>query len=138
MAANCPDLSTHNGMKTEIALTVSLEALQNAVDGTVLPGGARLTVLEARRIACDAHVLPAVTGGDSQPLDVAVPGCVVPAHIRRALVSRDQGCAFPSCDRPASICHSHHIRGRLKGGPTQLNNLVLLCGQQHCARETGW
>ncbi|MET0135874.1 MAG: DUF222 domain-containing protein [Kibdelosporangium sp.] len=131
LAANCPDLPTHNGMKTEIAITVALETLQKAVDETVLPGETRLTVRDARRIACDAHVLPAVLGGESQPLDVAVPAYVVPAHIRRGLVLRDRGCAFPSCDRPASVCHSHHIRSWLKGGPTQLNNLVLLCGQHH-------
>ncbi|MET0131980.1 MAG: DUF222 domain-containing protein [Kibdelosporangium sp.] len=131
LAGNCPDLPTHNGMKTEIAITVSLETLQNAVDETILPGGTGLTAREARRIACDAHVLPAVLGGDSQPLDVAVAAYVVPAHIRRGLVLRDRGCAFPSCDRPASAGHSHHIRSWLKGGPTQLNNLVLLCGHHH-------
>ncbi|ONI73003.1 hypothetical protein ALI144C_44405 [Actinosynnema sp. ALI-1.44] len=129
-AANCPDSSTHNGYKTEVAFTISMDELTRSVDGRVLPG-TRLTAGEARRIACDAHVLPAVMGGESKPLDVAVPAYVVPAHIRRGLVLRDRGCAFPACDRPASVCHSHHVRSWLKGGPTALGNLVLLCGTHH-------
>jgi hypothetical protein len=84
----------------------------------VLPGGGQLTAGEARRLACDSHVLPAVMNGNSKPVDVAVPAYVVPAHIGRALVLRDGGCTFPSCDRPASTSDSHHIREWLRGGPT--------------------
>jgi hypothetical protein len=131
MAGNCPDLPTHNGVKTEIALTVSWETLRDALDDVVLPGGGQLTAGEARRLACDSHILPAVMNGNSKPVDVAVPAYVVPAHIRRALVLRDGGCTFPACDRPASASDSYHIREWLRGGPTQLDNLVLLCGQHH-------
>jgi hypothetical protein len=109
LAANCPDLPTQNGLRTEVAFTVSLETLQNALDDAVLPGESYLAARDARRLACDAHVLPAVMGGASKPLDIAVPAYVVPAHIRRGLILRDQGCAFPSCDRPTSVCDAHHI-----------------------------
>nr|WP_052478532.1 HNH endonuclease signature motif containing protein [Kibdelosporangium sp. MJ126-NF4]CEL18800.1 putative HNH endonuclease domain protein [Kibdelosporangium sp. MJ126-NF4]CTQ96347.1 putative HNH endonuclease domain protein [Kibdelosporangium sp. MJ126-NF4] len=129
-AANCPDLPAHNGYKTEVAFTIPLHELTQSLDDHVLPGTS-LSAREARRIACDAHILPAVMGGESQPLDVAVPAYVVPAHIRRGLVLRDRGCAFPACDRPASVCHSHHIKSWLQGGPTALGNLVLLCGTHH-------
>jgi uncharacterized protein DUF222/HNH endonuclease len=131
MAANCPELPTHNGLKAEMTLTVSLDFLHNALDDALLPGQSYLTARDARLAACDAHILPAVMDGDSKPLDIAVPAYVVPAHIRRALVLRDKGCAFPACDRPASVCDSHHIYSWLKGGPTQLVNLVLLCPQHH-------
>jgi hypothetical protein len=130
LAANCPDLPTHNRLKTEIAVTITMDALQHALDEVVLPG-TQLTAGEARRLACDAHILPVVMDGESKPLDVAFPAYVVPAHIRRALVLRDRGCTFPSCDRPASTTHSHHIREWSKGGPTKLDNLVLLCSSHH-------
>nr|WP_198151579.1 HNH endonuclease signature motif containing protein [Kibdelosporangium sp. MJ126-NF4] len=129
-AANCPDLTTTNGFKTEVAFTISMDELMRSVEDRVLPG-TRLTAGEARRIACDAHVLPAVMDGESRPLDVAVPAYVVPAHIRRGLVLRDRGCTFPGCDRPASVCHSHHVQSWLRGGPTALGNLTLLCGVHH-------
>jgi hypothetical protein len=70
-------------------------------------------------------------GGPSKPLDIAVPEYVVPAHIRRALVLRDRGCVFPGCAKPASVCHSHHVKSWLEGGQTELGNLVLLCGHHH-------
>jgi hypothetical protein len=131
MAANCPDLPVHNGVKTEVAFTISLEELQRALDGVVLAGESYLNARDARRIACDCHVLPAVMGGTSKPLDVAVPSYVVPAHMRRALVLRDRGCTFPSCDRPASVCDAHHVWHWLGGGPTAMENLVLLCQSHH-------
>jgi hypothetical protein len=132
MAANCPDLPTQNGLKTEIALIVDIDKLRNDTEDLVLPGQTGLTVREMRRLACDSHILPAVMDGDSKPLDVAVPAYVVPAHIRRGLVLRDRGCAFPGCERPASATDSHHIRSWIiHNGPTQLDNLVLLCGAHH-------
>jgi hypothetical protein len=132
MAANCPELSTRNGYKTEIALTVSMETLEQAKADSILNlGDTSMTARDIRRILCDAHVLPAVMGGESKPLDVAVPSYVVPAHIRRGVVLRDKGCAFPGCERPASACDSHHIREWLQGGPTQIDNLVLLCPHHH-------
>jgi hypothetical protein len=133
LAANCPDLPTHNGLKADVALTVSMETLEKAKDDAILNlGNTKLSVGEIRRILCDARILPAVMGGDSKPLDVAVPAHVVPAHIRRGLVLRDRGCTFPGCEKPASISDSHHIRSWIKqNGPTQLENLVLLCGEHH-------
>jgi hypothetical protein len=130
-ASNCPDLPTHNGLKTEMALIVDVETLETKLQDAVLPGQTYLTARDARLLACDAHVLPAVMGGDSKPLDVTVPAYVVPAHIRRGLVLRDRGCAFPGCAKPGSACDSHHIRQWLRGGPTQLDNLVLLCSHHH-------
>ncbi|MGH3490580.1 MAG: HNH endonuclease [Actinopolymorphaceae bacterium] len=50
---------------------------------------------------------------------------------RRLLELRDQGCAFPGCDRPPSWCDGHHTRSWLQGGPTTPGNGVLLCGYHH-------
>jgi hypothetical protein len=130
-ASNCPDLPDHNGFKTEMALIVDIEALETKLQDAVLPGHTKLTARDARRLACDAHVLPAVMSGDSKPLDIASPGYVVPAHMRRGLVLRDRGCAFPGCAKPASACDSHHILEWLRGGLTELGNLVLLCSHHH-------
>ena len=50
---------------------------------------------------------------------------------RRALAARDGGCAFPDCTRPAAWCQTHHVTAWVDGGPTDLPNLVLLCGFHH-------
>ncbi|MGC0143744.1 HNH endonuclease signature motif containing protein [Pseudactinotalea sp. Z1732] len=52
------------------------------------------------------------------------------ADLMRALWARDQGCRFPACDRRRHI-HAHHVQHWAHGGPTELDNLVLLCGQHH-------
>ncbi|TCO62436.1 HNH endonuclease signature motif containing protein [Actinocrispum wychmicini] len=131
MAANCPDLPAHNGARTEIAVTLSFEHLKRALDDMVLPGDQQLTAREARLLACDGHILPAVLDGDSKPLDVAVPAYATPAHIRRGLYLRDKGCAFPACDRPGSVCDSHHVAHWAQGGPTEMDNMALLCPHHH-------
>ncbi len=56
----------------------------------------------------------------------------VPTGIRRALVLRDRGCAFPGRDRPASWCDAHHLRHWADGGPTSLGNLA------RCRADPRW
>lgn len=55
----------------------------------------------------------------------------VPAAIRRAVVLRDGGCAFPGCSVPARWCDIHHIVHWVDHGPTSLENCVVLCGRHH-------
>jgi hypothetical protein len=44
---------------------------------------------------------------------------------------RDSHCRFPGCDRPPSWCDAHHVRHWADGGPTSLDNLLLLCRRHH-------
>jgi len=101
------------------------------VGHAVLDGVGVIDAASARRIACDAKVIPAVLGSRSEPLDMGRASYTVPTALRRALVLRDGGCAFPGCDRSHRWCHGHHIRHWADDGPTQLDNLVLLCGTHH-------
>jgi hypothetical protein len=64
-------------------------------------------------------------------LDVGRAAYTVPQPMRRALIARDQGCAFPGCDRPSNWCEAHHIVHWADGGPTTLTNLALLCDSHH-------
>ena len=106
---------------------------------TVLDTGERLTPEQARRIACDAGIIPVVLDGDGQPLDVGRTKRLVTAALHRALTIRDGGCAFPGCDRPARWCQVHHIRHWADGGDTSLANTTLLCGHHHGAvHHDGW
>jgi hypothetical protein len=89
-----------------------------------------------RRLACDAAIRRVVTAGASEPLDVGRRTAVVPAAIRAALVVRDRRCRFPGCDRPQAWCDAHHVRHWADGGPTSLDNLVLLCRRHHRAVHT--
>lgn len=56
---------------------------------------------------------------------------VVLAPLRRAVAIRDSHCRFPRCDRPHGWCDAHHVMHWADGGPTALQNLVLLCRPHH-------
>jgi hypothetical protein len=94
----------------------------------------------AARLQVAARLLPPTLGGaPTQPLEVGRATRVVNAAQRAALVVRDRGCAFPSCDRPPGWCEAHHLVHWLHGGPTDLPNLALLCRAHHRAvHEGGW
>jgi hypothetical protein len=58
---------------------------------------------------------------------------------RRALARRDRHCRFPGCERPVRWTDAHHIVHWTRGGPTDLDNLVLLCRRHHrMCHEGGW
>jgi hypothetical protein len=98
------------------------------------PGG-----LAGRLRAAVALLPPALGGAPSRPLDLGRSARVVSATQRNALALRDGGCVVPGCDRPLAWCEAHHLRHWLSGGPTDLANLVLLCGAHHRAvHEGGW
>jgi uncharacterized protein DUF222/HNH endonuclease len=78
------------------------------------------------------------TRSASLPLDVGAATDEVPPHLRRAVIKRDRHCAFPGCDRRPVRCQVHHIIPRSAGGPTRLDNLLLLCGFHHLIAIHRW
>jgi hypothetical protein len=56
---------------------------------------------------------------------------------RRALAARDGGCVWPQCTAPPSWCHGHHVEFWENGGPTDIDNGVLLCSYHHHLLHTG-
>lgn len=131
LAADSGGLPSEAGEKPHLLVTVPLQTLRDGVGSALLDGGGLLDAASARRIACDCKLIPTVLGSKSEPLDIGRVSYTVPVAIRRALIVRDGGCAFPGCDRPHRWCHGHHIRAWADGGPTDLSNLVLLCGFHH-------
>jgi hypothetical protein len=87
-----------------------------------------------------ARLLPPILGGaPAQPLEVGRTTRVVQPAQRTALAVRDGGCVFPGCDRPLAWCEAHHIQHWLDGGPTDLDNLALVCRAHHrVVHEGGW
>ncbi|RZT82144.1 uncharacterized protein DUF222 [Micromonospora violae] len=131
LALRTGQLPDNGGDRPQLVVTASLDELVNGLRAGTLESGTRLTPGAVRRLACDAGVLPAVLGGNSQVLDVGRQRRLFTGPLRRALVLRDGGCAFPGCDRPPRWCDGHHIRHWADGGVTALGNAVLLCGYHH-------
>ncbi|MGZ8802036.1 MAG: DUF222 domain-containing protein, partial [Mycobacterium sp.] len=57
-------------------------------------------------------------------------------RLRRALEHRDRCCVVPGCGATRGL-HAHHIRHWEDGGPTELDNLVLVCPHHHRAHHRG-
>ncbi|MFG1914449.1 DUF222 domain-containing protein [Micromonospora sp. NPDC048898] len=125
------DLPEHGGDPAQIVITTSYDELTRHLGAGTLDTDLHLTPDTVRRLACDAAILPAVLGSTSQPLDLGRQRRLITGPLRRALVLRDRGCAFPGCDRPPRWCDAHHIHHWADGGTTSLANAVLLCGHHH-------
>jgi hypothetical protein len=121
LVLNTGELPDNGGERPQINVTVRFEDLRDQVGVATLDTGQRLTAAQARRLACDAHLLPAVLGTQGQVLDVGQSRRLITGALRRALVLRDGGCAFPDCDRPPRWAEGHHIRSWANGGPTSLD-----------------
>ncbi|MEV0272699.1 DUF222 domain-containing protein [Hamadaea sp. NPDC050747] len=128
---NAAELPDNGGEKPHLTVTLPWDALQAKVGAGLLDTGDLLTPETVRRLACDAMIIPAVLGGDGQILDIGRARRLIDGPLRRALVLRDKGCAFPGCDRPPQWCHGHHLKAWADGGNTCLANSVLLCGFHH-------
>jgi hypothetical protein len=103
-------------------------------DGTSvgwLPWMGPLSRNTSRQLACDCVLTAIVMDENGNPLNLARTARTVTAKQRKALTARDQGCAFPGCGKPAAWTEGHHIWHWGDGGPTDMNNLVLLCGFHH-------
>lgn len=134
-------LPMRDGQRPHVQVTASLETLLG------LPGSPAadmefslpISAKQVERIACDCSITRILLGADSTVIDVGRSKRVVTPAQRKALAARDQHCAWPGCDRAASFTTAHHLVHRIRGGPTDLPNLALLCYRHHLmAHEGGW
>jgi hypothetical protein len=85
----------------------------------------------SRRLACDASKVVMTHAADGAVLDVGRKTRTIPPALRRALTARGRRCRFPGCE--SKLCDAHHVQHWADGGPTRLDNLVLLCRRHHRA-----
>ena len=125
------------GDRFQVMVHLDQEALgsDGALAGT-LEDGTRVSAEALRRVACDCGLV--TVGGNGEALNIGRRARSVPPAIRRALMLRDRGCAFPGCTH-ARFLHGHHVKHWLHGGETSLGNLVMLCTfHHHLVHEGGW
>jgi hypothetical protein len=104
LAERCPD---------------TLEGLFDSQDAAPTAAN-RVAALAA--LMFDGPRIPLAVGRTSRTATVAQ---------RRALAARDGGCIIPGCAVPAESCKSHHVQDWAAGGPSDIDNLVLLCWAHH-------
>lgn len=131
-------LPIHGGDATTVIVTIPFESLLADLAAADLLGagtdpcaGESITASQARRFACNARIIPAVLGGESEVLDLGRAQRLFTAAQRRALLLRDRTCRAEGCDIPGTWSEAHHWVAWLAGGATDLVNGVLLCSHHH-------
>jgi hypothetical protein len=78
---------------------------------------------------CQLHVILRDANGTPERFGRMI--YTVPRTLFRQVAARDGGCRFPGCNRPVRYTDAHHIHHWQHGGPTDYDNLLLLCRRHH-------
>ena len=126
------DLPLVGGRRPEVIVHVDAELLAHATDVGIcqVEGGPTIPVETARRLCCDAVIRPLIRLADGRVLDFGRSRRTPTRRQRRSLQVRDGGCVFPGC-RAQDFVDAHHLWHWIKGGPTDMANLALLCRRHH-------
>jgi hypothetical protein len=119
--------------RREVVVHVDADVLADdaAAGRAHLEGGPALHASQVRRMLCEAALVVMLERG-REVLAHGRRQRLATRSQRRALLRRDGGCARPGCpERRIERLHAHHMRHWLHGGPTDLDNLVLLCDADH-------
>lgn len=136
-----PDgLPVHGGDATTVIVTIGLDDLRSRLAAGHVIGHdlERISAGHARRLACNAELIPAVLGTKSEILDLGRSARLFSRAQRKALRLRDTRCRAEACDIPAAWTEAHHKDPWARGGPTDLDNGISLCSFHHhrCHDET--
>ncbi|OBB35503.1 hypothetical protein A5763_07420, partial [Mycolicibacterium fortuitum] len=97
--------------------------------------GPVLTEDDRRYLLCDA-TCEVWFERQGQPVGVGRSTRTISRRLRRALEHRDRCCVVPGCGATRGL-HAHHIVHWEDGGPTDLDNLVLVCPYHHRLHHRG-
>jgi hypothetical protein len=141
LADSLVEILTHgDNHQVQLQVTSSIETLLNltGAPGADMEFSLPVSSKTVERWACDCSVTR-VLMQDSLVIDVGRTKRVISPPMKRALRARDGHCVWPGCERPASWSAGHHVMHWIHGGPTDLENLVLLCFRHHrMVHEGNW
>ncbi|MEV7428687.1 DUF222 domain-containing protein [Nocardioides sp. NPDC092400] len=119
------------GLNATVVITMDIASLTGGLAPGVLDDGSTISAATARRLACEAGLIPAVLGTQSELLDLGRTTRLLSGSQRRALNLTQPTCTAEGCDWPAHLCHAHHDQPWSSGGATDLVNARKLCPRHH-------
>jgi hypothetical protein len=124
--------------RATILIHTDLATLIDKIGTASIADGPALANDTLRRLACDARLQLALTNQHHGTVGVGRTTRTIPPWLKRLIQARDRGCRFPGCRR-TRWTQIHHIVHWADGGPTDLDNLITLCGFHHrLIHEHGW
>ena len=121
-----------SGSPVGVLVTIPARILEERLreEWLTLPSGMRIGAETARRLACDAEILPVTLGSAGEVLDIGrATRQWTSAQRRAAWLEQGGHCAFPKCQR--RCVELHHIVWWSLGGHTSLDNGAWLCSFHH-------
>jgi hypothetical protein len=124
------------GLNATLVVLLDYDSLVGGLKAAKLDTGERISASLARRLACQAGIIPAVLGGRSQVLDLGRKTRFHTEAQRIAKTLEAGGCEADGCDRPPGMCHLHHPVRWVDGGRTDRDG-IMICPWHHArARDT--
>ncbi len=121
----------HPKTAATVVVTIDEEQLRDRLKAAGLDTGESISAGEARRLVCNAGIIPAVLGGKSRVLDLGWLKRLFDEAQRIAVGLAHDTCAADGCERPYAWCELHHRKPWSAGGRTDLRDAVPLCHFHH-------
>ena len=121
----------HPKTAATVVVTIDHTVLAGALKAAHLDTDQALSAGEARRLACNAGIVPAVIGTKSVALDLGRTSRLFSEAQRLAKGLEHKTCAATGCERPYAWCELHHRQPWSRGGRTDLAAAIPLCSQHH-------
>jgi hypothetical protein len=118
------------GQDPTAGFTLDLDQHPGA-DCATAPWTGPATRTRIQTLLCDAQVERVVLDDTGQVLSLTTLTDTITTAQRRAVTARDRCCSHKGCSRPPAFCDTHHLWALADGGPTTIDNLVLLCRRHH-------
>jgi hypothetical protein len=118
------------GLNATVVVTMSLEGLLGGLKAARLDTGEKISASLARRLVCEAGIIPAVLGGKSQVLDLGRRRRFHTGAQRIVKTIEAGGCEVEGCDWPPGMTHLHHPVRWVDGGGTDRDG-VMICPPHH-------
>lgn len=123
--------------RANVNLHIDYETLV-ANSGNAEIGGGYVSPEIARRISCDPRLRLVLDDPYGLPLGIGRTSRKIPPWLGDQIRYRDKACIYPGCERDFGV-DIHHIIHWADGGPTDYDNLALLCwGHHRLVHEGGW
>ena len=118
------------GLNATVVVLMPLDTLTGGLKAAHLDTGGTISPSLARKLACEAGILPAVLDGDSRVLDLGRKKRFHSQAQRIVATIEQRRCNAEGCDWPPGMSHMHHPIPWALGGGTDRDGM-LLCPQHH-------
>jgi hypothetical protein len=124
--------------RATVVVHAQLDGIVSGDRGAEIEGGPVIHPETARRLLCHSRVQTVIEDTSGQPLGLGRTSREPSGWMMRQLRYRDLECRFPGCGA-RRFTQAHHIQWWEHGGPTDLDNLLLVCTFHHkLVHEYGW